>query len=1515
MAVCVILSLGFQVLAQTTTLDNQSKSKIIPNLTEPCGTDYIREEALKNDPLKRIAYKENIKKVQEYIARRRTSRSASSQYRIPVVVHVVHNGEPLGTGANISDAQIQSQIDKLNDGFDNVFGGPSSVFTDITFCLAENGPNGSAVTWSGLPGVNRLSHVQTHAGLSPIDQLNLMGAISWPSNQYLNIWVVSTINGSYTGVIGYAPQPLSAGPLDGIVIQANVFGDNSVGTYSLLSNYDLGMTLIHEAGHYLGLYHTFQGASCTETDCDDEGDMICDTPPTTIGSSCGSPACTGAQIENYMDYTYDACKNTYTAEQTDWMHGVINTMRSNLVSPENLVLTGVPCIPPGLLATFSQDVSQICMGSSVTYTAITAGNTATSFEWTFEDGIPSTATGPGPHTVTYSTSGDFDVTLETNDGVANLINTEANAVYVTDCGAGITGAQAQWYFSWKCALDFSSGIPVDISGSLITRNEGASSVCDASGNLEFYTDGFSAWNSSGLITSSLRAGSGTAAQGAVIVPDPDNGGNYYVFTNPGIEGASGGFIDGTIRYSLYEGATEDFPTVINQAPVTSYTVSEHLAAVPHCNGTDYWVIYHGAEEVNDKFLAYKVSTAGVSNSPVMSDAFPITNDGHGFFGRIEWQGQIDIAANGRLMAVTSRGSNSMWIYELNRANGEITLLTSTPLPDEGVYTAYGVSFSPNSEFLYVFHGAELRQYKVSELLTCGGDVDYKTFATTPSPGGLRSLQIGPDGKIYINRPGPSKSLDVINYPNEEITAMSPNAIGYNESGVYLASSVVGTRYTLPNMIDVPLGLIDADFDFCITNCGDVEFHNLSCGNTFSWDFGDATTSTLENPSHTYAGPGTYTVTFTTTTNLASGGTTSSTVTKTININIPATPSIVGPQIVDCPTPVNEFAQYIPSPFDPSLEYSWTPTGGALVGANPTDVAYIDWTSPESLYLYAVDPLTGCESSTLIDVYCESTSCGLTASYTTSVNSCDVTFTSTSTVPTPFTISSYHWDFGDGNTSTSASPTHTYSSSGIYTITLIVMAVDATTNTECSDTIESTVTVNCSTNCGNCEVEEQVYNGGFSLGNTGFFTSGAMPFNCSCSVGSYCVGNEPRFKCNHSLWIDDLWDNTGTATGSFMIVDGPTSYPTTIWAQSGKSIIAGQTYQFSFANVRAISGTSSTQTFDLKVGGVVIGTITTAGASANEWQEYCIEWVAAATTTATIEIVQTAGTHYNDYGIDDISFGTCKVQTPCSVKAAFNYKFIDPCTIQLINGSSVPAGVNITGYSWDFGDPASGPGNTSTLENPTHSFSGPGTYTVCLTVYAENGSQSCFKKVCKEVVIKGCKPEKCEVKPNFSFVQQLSDPCTFDFTDLSLASMGYNIVDWEWTVNGTVFSTDQNPSYTFPTGGVYEICLIAVASGEKDACKEKICMQVKVKGCTQQKTSGTALKAWPNPSNGVYQINITEEEVNNGDVKVYDVMGDEVKFDLDVRGNTSFVKLNTDKSGIYFFMIQSEEVRKVKLIKY
>ena len=140
--------------------------------------------------------------------------------------------------------------------------------------------------------------------------------------------------------------------------------------------------------------------------------------------------------------------------------------------------------------------------------------------------------------------------------------------------------------------------------------------------------------------------------------------------------------------------------------------------------------------------------------------------------------------------------------------------------------------------------------------------------------------------------------------------------------------------------------------------------------------------------------------------------------------------------------------------------------------------------------------------------------------------------------------------------------------------------------------------------------------------------------------------------------------------------------------------------------------------------------------------------------------------------------------------------------------------NITGYEWDFGD-----GNTSTEQNPTHTYAAPGTYNVCLTITAHN--PNCTATFCHHVIVHHPPPGVCHA----AFSAHQPDPAqpTFDFTDQSTSDG--NIGTWEWDFGDGNTSTDQNPTHTYASPGVYLVCLII--TDDDGGCTSHVCHHVVV----------------------------------------------------------------------------------------
>lgn len=262
---------------------------------------------------------------------------------IPVVVHVIHFGEPIGTGRNISDAQIQSQINVLNKDFrrynTDIFSVPAAfrgVSDDplIQFCLAQQDEFGNLTN-----GIKRWLGSQSSWDMSTINSVVKPVSI-WDRDKYLNLWTLE-FGGVDVATLGYAQFPSSgAANTDGVVIKYTAFGN----TGNVIAPFNLGRTATHEVGHWLNLRHIWgdDGTACTGDD------FVFDTP-NQAGKSSGTPsfpvtdACSvdypGINFYNYMDYSNDAITSMFTFGQAGRVDAALFGSRSSL-------LTSIGCQAP-----------------------------------------------------------------------------------------------------------------------------------------------------------------------------------------------------------------------------------------------------------------------------------------------------------------------------------------------------------------------------------------------------------------------------------------------------------------------------------------------------------------------------------------------------------------------------------------------------------------------------------------------------------------------------------------------------------------------------------------------------------------------------------------------------------------------------------------------------------------------------------------------------------------------------------------------------------------------------------------------------------------------------------------------------------------------------------------------------------------------------------------------------------------------------------------------------------------
>ncbi len=297
-----------------------------------CGTTQYQMELEQTNPDIKEQRQKLEKDVQRWISKN-PNYQQKTIITIPIVVHIVYNTNQ----QNISDQQIQSQIDVLNNDYRrtniDAMMTPSvwtSVAADceIEFCLASTDPNGNITN-----GITRTHTSQSSFSMQgdPVKDASSGGKDAWPNDEYLNIWVCKL--GS--SLLGYATPPFgNIGSDDGVVIGYNYFGTQG----TVQSPFNKGRTTTHEVGHWLNLEHLWGGSwgSCgndnvSDTPTQEEENYGCPAFPHNA-NSCGTTNADGDMFMNYMDYTNDACMNMFTQGQKTRMIAAINQSRQNLLN-------------------------------------------------------------------------------------------------------------------------------------------------------------------------------------------------------------------------------------------------------------------------------------------------------------------------------------------------------------------------------------------------------------------------------------------------------------------------------------------------------------------------------------------------------------------------------------------------------------------------------------------------------------------------------------------------------------------------------------------------------------------------------------------------------------------------------------------------------------------------------------------------------------------------------------------------------------------------------------------------------------------------------------------------------------------------------------------------------------------------------------------------------------------------------------------------------------------------------
>jgi len=357
--------------------------------------------------------------------------SSNQTINIPIIFHVIHNGEQIGTSSNLSQTYINAQINQLNLDFANLSGSTYSQSADvgIQFCAAKIDSDGNCLAEAGINRINRNSiGLTTPPYTTTYFNTNIQPVTQWNPDEYCNIWIShlkTDIGGSLLGAAQLPEATYLAGVnnnnglaiTDGCIIDYKTIGSvanpNPSGT-----NTNLGRTLTHEMGHWLGLRHIWgDGGLSGACGLDD---YCTDTPlqgNSSAGCAVGNDSCPSSpgldMVENYMDYSSDACMHTFTEDQRERMLVVMNPI---LGSIRRATLNDSPACECEPIADFgpTNATLDICASSnSINFQNQSIRTFAgTSYQWTFSGaGVTPTSSSAENPMVTITNSGTLTVSL------------------------------------------------------------------------------------------------------------------------------------------------------------------------------------------------------------------------------------------------------------------------------------------------------------------------------------------------------------------------------------------------------------------------------------------------------------------------------------------------------------------------------------------------------------------------------------------------------------------------------------------------------------------------------------------------------------------------------------------------------------------------------------------------------------------------------------------------------------------------------------------------------------------------------------------------------------------------------------------------------------------------------------------------------------------------------------------------------------------------------------------------
>jgi PKD repeat protein len=589
-----------------------------------------------------------------------------------------------------------------------------------------------------------------------------------------------------------------------------------------------------------------------------------------------------------------------------------------------------------------------------------------------------------------------------------------------------------WYFGEKAGLSFNTNPPTPLTDGQLNSFEGCASICDSSGELLFYTDGVTVWNKQHQVMTNGTGlkGSFSSSNSALVIPKPGSSMIYYIFNAAAIEANNEGYFYSEVDMSLQGGLGA---VTVNKNILLYSRSTEKLTAVRHSNGIDVWVITRPLG--SGEWKVFKVDCNGVNTTPVSSNT--------GYVGAISDEftaGCLKSSPDGTKIAAVNSFAETWELLEFDALTGRLSnglVFPESPIP-------YGVEFSPNSKLIYI------GEFSVVPDIPRGGVIqfdlsnyDSTSIAASRTLIGISAsdfdfvgaLQLGPDNKIYCALAN-AQFLSVINTPD-----LQGMACAFTDRQVQLASNTE-SGIGLPGLFKSLNKNVDFDYTKS-QDCATINFSgnaNITGNVNWLWDFGDGTTGTGQNISHTYSS-GTAVTDTVTLTVIPVGSCGSYAISKKISFDFRKPIANFGYETKCENFEVGFFDSSSVSV--PIQAWSWDfGNGNVSATQNPLNT----YTAPGTYTVkLSVQSSNGCISDTISKTVMVEALPEVSFTNTRACIGEQIQFANTSGIPQG-TITSFTWNFGDGSVSAIPNPVHIYNRTGDYTTTLKVVTANGCTAT-------------------------------------------------------------------------------------------------------------------------------------------------------------------------------------------------------------------------------------------------------------------------------------------------------------------------------------------------------------------------------------------------------------------------------------------------------------------------------------